>query len=74
MVRLDEKDAAAMERSRHLADRAIEALRQAIAGGYHDVAWIQHDTDLDPLRSRDDYKSLIADHKSRIAVSHPRSE
>jgi tetratricopeptide (TPR) repeat protein len=74
MVRSDGKDAAAIEKSRHLADRAMEALRQAIAGGYHDVAWIEHDTDLDPLRSRDDYKSLIADLKSSIAVSKRHEE
>jgi hypothetical protein len=47
----------------------MEALRQAVAGGYQDVAWIEHDTDLDPLRSRDDYKALIADLKSRITSS-----
>jgi serine/threonine-protein kinase len=60
LVRLDGKDAAATARSRQLADRAMEALQQAIDGGYRDLAWIEHDTDLAPLRSRDDYKALIA--------------
>ena len=49
LVRSDGSDADAV-RSRHLADRAVEALRQAIAGGYQDLALIEHDTDLDPLR------------------------
>jgi tetratricopeptide (TPR) repeat protein len=67
-------DPSTAERSRRLADRAMEALRQAITGGYHDVDWIEHDTDLDPLRSRDDYKALIADLKSRVASSKRHEE
>jgi serine/threonine-protein kinase len=71
MVRSDEKDATAIERSRHLADRAMEALRQAVAGGYHDVAWIEHDADLDPLRSRNDYKALIEDLRVGRSINEP---
>ena len=37
----------------------MDALRQSVNGGYRDVAWIEIDADLDPLRSRADYKALI---------------
>jgi serine/threonine-protein kinase len=71
LVRSDGSAAAAAARSQRLADRAVEALRQAVAGGYQDLAWIEHDTDLDPLRSRDDYKALIAGMKAKAAASAP---
>jgi serine/threonine-protein kinase len=60
LLRLDRNDAAGAAESRRLADRAMDALRQAVAGGYRDLAWIEKDTDLAPLRSRNDYKALIA--------------
>ncbi|HEV3164425.1 MAG TPA: serine/threonine-protein kinase, partial [Isosphaeraceae bacterium] len=59
LVRSTGKDPAAAERSRRLADQAMDALRQSVNGGYRDLAWIEMDADLDPLRSRDDYKALI---------------
>ena len=49
----------------------MEALRQAVNGGYRDFAWISIDPDLDPLRSRDDYRALIAEIKAKSAF--PRS-
>ena len=58
LVRSTGKDPAAVERSRRLADQAMEALRQAVDGGYRDLAWIEIDPDLDPLRSHD-YKPLL---------------
>jgi tetratricopeptide (TPR) repeat protein len=64
LIRSGSTDPSAVERSRHLADRAMEALGQAVAGGYRDLAWIEKDTDLDALRSRDDYKALIAQLKA----------
>jgi hypothetical protein len=67
MVGADRNDTGATERSRQLADRAMQALQRAVAGGYHDLTWIERDTDLDPLRLRDDYKVLIANLKARIA-------
>jgi hypothetical protein len=39
----------------------MEALRQAIEGGYADTARLKRDTDLDPLRDRDDFKQLVAE-------------
>jgi hypothetical protein len=44
-----------------LATRAVELLRQAIAGGYEESARLKKDPDLDPLRHRADFKKLLAD-------------
>ena len=40
--------------------RAVEALRQAIAIGYANFAWMKHDPDIVRLRDRADYKELMA--------------
>jgi hypothetical protein len=36
-------------------------LRQAVDAGYRNVALMQRDQDLDPLRSRDDFRLLMMD-------------
>jgi hypothetical protein len=36
-------------------------LREATRHGYKDVAHLKKDKDLDPLRSRDDFRKLLAD-------------
>jgi hypothetical protein len=41
--------------------KAVEALRQAVAKGYKDAANIKKDKDLDPLRQRDDFQKLLAE-------------
>jgi serine/threonine-protein kinase len=69
LVKSTGKGPAAAERSRHLANQAMDALRQAVNGGYRDLAWIEIDADLGPLRSRDDYKALIAEIKAKGALS-----
>jgi hypothetical protein len=43
------------------ADLAMDWLQQAVAAGYKDVASLKKDTDLDPLREREDFKKLIAE-------------
>jgi serine/threonine protein kinase/tetratricopeptide (TPR) repeat protein len=43
------------------ADRAMAWLKQAIAAGYKDVAHMEKDKDLDPLREREDFKKLLAE-------------
>jgi hypothetical protein len=48
-------------RSRALADRAVAQLRRAVAGGFRNVAHMRADTDLDALRSRDDFRLLMMD-------------
>jgi tetratricopeptide (TPR) repeat protein len=42
------------------ADLAMECLKKAVAAGYKDLALIKKDTDLNSLRSREDFKKLLA--------------
>ncbi|MBI3466206.1 MAG: serine/threonine protein kinase [Planctomycetes bacterium] len=44
-----------------LTDRAMDMLRQAVERGFNDAAHIKKDTDLDPLRPRDDFQKLLAE-------------
>ena len=38
----------------------VELLQRAVKAGFTDTAQLKQDTDLDPLRSRADFKSLLA--------------
>jgi hypothetical protein len=40
---------------------AVQQLRQAVQAGYRDVGHIKADSHLDPLRSRQDYRELLAE-------------
>ncbi|MEO8193292.1 MAG: protein kinase [Gemmatimonadales bacterium] len=40
-------------------DEAISALEQAVDRGYGDRPWMEHDSDLDPLRPMPRYKALL---------------
>jgi len=42
-------------------DAAMKLLREAVSKGYKDVAHMKKDTDLDPLRQRDDFQKLVAE-------------
>ncbi len=42
-----------------LADQAVASLRQAIADGWHNAAWMTVDPDLDSIRSRTDFQALV---------------
>jgi tetratricopeptide (TPR) repeat protein len=42
-------------------DEALESLRAAVALGFRDADQLRRDSKLDPLRSRDDFKKLLAD-------------
>jgi serine/threonine protein kinase len=53
------------ELARGYADRAVAALRQAVANGYKDVGELKKDRDLDPLRTRDDFRTLLGELESR---------
>jgi eukaryotic-like serine/threonine-protein kinase len=44
-----------------LAHAAVTTLRRAIGSGYRNLAHMRTDTDLDPLRSRPDYRLLMMD-------------
>jgi tetratricopeptide (TPR) repeat protein len=41
------------------ADRAVDLLRKAIRDGYRDLKTLHADTDLQPIRSRDDFRRLL---------------
>ena len=41
--------------------RSAEATRDGVSKGYKDVAHMRKDTDLDPLRQRDDFHKLVAE-------------
>jgi tetratricopeptide (TPR) repeat protein/tRNA A-37 threonylcarbamoyl transferase component Bud32 len=62
----DEKlpEARRKEVAKNYADRALAALREAVAKGYKDVEHMKKDSDLDPLRGRDDFKKLVAELES----------
>jgi tetratricopeptide (TPR) repeat protein len=42
-------------------DAAMRLLRDAVSKGYKDVAHMKKDTDLDPLRQREDFRKLVAE-------------
>src|SRR5262249_222733 len=42
-------------------DAAMKLLRDAVSKGYQDVARLKKDTDLDPLRQRDDFRKLVVE-------------
>jgi serine/threonine-protein kinase len=47
------------------ATAAMQSLRKAIQHGYKDVAQVKLNKDLDPLRSRDDFKEILAGLESK---------
>jgi serine/threonine-protein kinase len=53
------------------ADQGLAMLRHAVASGYKDVDHIRKDKDLDPLRSRADFKELLAQLEQGKAA-HPK--
>jgi hypothetical protein len=46
---------------RRYAEQAIRALKEAIAGGWENLAWMKQDPELDALRDRDDFKKVLTD-------------
>jgi serine/threonine protein kinase len=48
------------------ADRAMVFLEKAVMEGYKDISHMKKDTDLDGLRSRDDFKKLMADLDAKV--------
>jgi hypothetical protein len=42
-------------------DAAMKLLRDAVGNGYKDVAHMKKDTDLAPLRQREDFRKLVAE-------------
>ncbi|HEY2158873.1 MAG TPA: tetratricopeptide repeat protein, partial [Isosphaeraceae bacterium] len=56
------------DRREALAARAIEALRRSFADGYANGPLLTTDTDLDPLRDRDDFRSLLTQAQAKVAT------
>jgi serine/threonine protein kinase len=52
--------AAETARRRQYADEAVEVLRQALALGYQDRDRLARESNLDPLRDREDFRKLLA--------------
>ena len=51
------------------AERAMEWLHKAVAAGYKDAAHMAKDSDLDPLREREDFKKLLL----KLEPSQPKA-
>jgi serine/threonine protein kinase/tetratricopeptide (TPR) repeat protein len=49
------------DKKQEYAARAMELLRQAVKAGFKDAAHLAKDTDLEPLRGREDFKKLLAE-------------
>ena len=49
------------KRADEYASRALDVLRQAVSKGFGNLPLMQTDHDLDGLRSRDDFKKLVAE-------------
>ncbi len=47
------------DKKQEYADRAMELLQKAVKAGWSDGAHMAKDTDLDPIRGREDFKKLI---------------
>jgi tetratricopeptide (TPR) repeat protein len=60
VLRATDKSAAGAKRADAEADKALDWLRKAVAAGYKNVAHMKKDTDLDPLRPRQDFQQLLA--------------
>ena len=49
------------EAAQFYGDAAMKLLRDAVSKGYKDAPHMKKDTDLDPLRQREDFEKLIAE-------------
>jgi serine/threonine protein kinase/tetratricopeptide (TPR) repeat protein len=70
VIREDHKtpSADAARLAREQADLAMAWLHKAVAAGYKDAEHIKEDTDLDALRQREDFKTLLAELTKRQAT------
>ena len=71
-VSLAEKDtkipeAKRKELARNYGDQAVAALQKAVQKGYADVVHAKSDKDLDSIRSREDFKKLVAELEKNVA-------
>ncbi len=54
------------DKRQEYSDRAMELLQKAVKAGYKDAKHIRKNTDLDPLRERDDFKKLMAELEAKF--------
>lgn len=47
-------------------DDAVKALKSSLEMGYCKFSHIEHDDDMDPIRDREDFKSLIAEYAAKL--------
>jgi tetratricopeptide (TPR) repeat protein len=52
--------ASSADKKQEYADRAMELLHRAVKAGWKDAAQMRKDTDLDSLRTREDFRELLA--------------
>jgi tetratricopeptide (TPR) repeat protein len=57
------------DKKQEYADRAMDLLHRAVKAGFQDAAHMAKDTDLDPLRGRDDFKKLLAELAKRAPAT-----
>jgi hypothetical protein len=62
------------QQAQFYGDQALALLRTAVAKGYRDAAHIQKDTDLDPLRGRDDFQKLLAELEKAAPKEKPKGD
>src|SRR5262249_10531048 len=55
-------------------DQAIADLQQAIAKGYKDPEQLKNDTHLEPLRTREDFKKLVAGLEANSTIVGPQAD
>ena len=56
------------DKKKEYADRAMELLQKAVKAGWNNAKHTAKDTDLDPLRDREDFKKLLADLERKPAA------
>lgn len=55
------------EKQQEYSDRAMELLQEAVKAGHENAARISKDSDLKPLRDRNDFKKIISDLEAQPA-------
>ncbi len=60
VIRATDRSESGTKKAAAEADPAMAWLKQAVAGGYDNLAHMKQDQDLDILRERDDFKKLMA--------------
>jgi serine/threonine protein kinase len=57
---------------RRMGDEAMQALRRAVQGGWRNLDHLSKDEDMDPLRSREDFRKLVEELKTGMTLQSPK--